>query len=467
MPRAGEEPLLRSLPPDGVSSSAGAPPPPGCCSTRLALMLAVCTGIMSQTALRSVPNLVMNGEDGMAQEFGWQNAERGMVLSAFGWGYTLMQLPGGVISQLLGPRLTMFCFALLSSAAGLALPYGARLTFTVPLALNFVIGMGQAPMFPVLNGLLANWLRQSEMARGNSLMMAAWNLGQVIQFLVSPLLLSVAGWPSAWYVYAGVGGAWCLLWLRTAADTPESHPRISQRELDWINEVGVRRGSWLEASWSTMGKSIEPIDGSDFSCRVFCRILCQPPVAVLSLCSALDGLGGAFANWLPQYYVTQLKFDLQDSGVMTAVPMVVAIGSAILGGLVADAVLARGASLSRVRRWFNFVPTLLMAVCTLLLARVKDPTLVVAIMATQNFLLGFKQAGIGPVAMELSRKYAAVVMALSNTAQNLCYYALGNNLIGLLLDHGKCPSDDRDERSPGEEAACTAAWEQLVRDIDY
>ena len=110
--RAAEEVLLPRLPPDGVGSShaaaAAAPPPPGCCSTRLVLMLAVCSGIMCQTALRSVPNLVMNGEHGMSSEFGWKNAERGMVLSAFGWGYTLMQLPGGVISQLLGPRLTMF-----------------------------------------------------------------------------------------------------------------------------------------------------------------------------------------------------------------------------------------------------------------------------------------------------------------------------------------------------------------------
>ena len=67
---------------------------------------------------------------------------------------------------------------------------------------------------------------------------------------------------------------------------------------------------------------------------------------------------------------------------------------------------------------------------------------------TRNFVLqtmdfaGFKQAGIGPVTMELSRKYAAVVMGTYNTAQNLCYYALANNLIGIFLDYGMCPSDD-------------------------
>ena len=110
----------------------------------------------------------------------------------------------------------------------------------------------------------------------------------MIQFLLSPVLLSVAGWPFCWYLYAGLGGAWCLFWLRAAADTPKDHPRISQRELDWINDIGVRRGSWLEAnnkSWwpgaslewslgsSIYRSSIEPIDSSDFSCRIFCRIV--------------------------------------------------------------------------------------------------------------------------------------------------------------------------------------------------
>ena len=63
-----------------------------------------------------------------------------------------------------------------------------------------------------------------------------------------------------------------------------------------------------------------------------------------------------------------------------------------------------GVALSRVRRWFNLVPTLVMGACTLLLVWARQPLVVVAIMAIQNLAFGFKQAGIGPVTMELSRK---------------------------------------------------------------
>jgi len=134
-----------------------APPPRTCCTVRAILLFSCSLGIMTQTALRSVPNLVMNGENGMANDFGWLNAERGMVLGAFGWGYTSTQLPGGVISQILGPRLTMFWFVLIGSLAGLLVPRGAQLTFAVPLALNFVIGMAQVRNGPSLGLNLVRW----------------------------------------------------------------------------------------------------------------------------------------------------------------------------------------------------------------------------------------------------------------------------------------------------------------------
>ena len=43
--------------------------------------------------------------------------------------------------------------------------------------------------------------------------------------------------------------------------------------------------------------------------------------------------------------------------------------------------------------------------------------------------------------------------------QNLTYYALANNAIGLVLDRGSCPSDDlADPVTPEEQATCTLAW---------
>ena len=489
MPR-GVEVSASLLEAGRADSDSGDPPPPRC-GVRALLLAAICAGVMTQTALRSVPNLVMNGESGMANEFNWDNAERGAILAAFGWGYTLTQIPGGAMSQVLGPRLTLFYCVVLGSLAGLGVPEGSRLSFIVPLALNFIIGMAQGPVFPVLNGMLAKWLRPDEMARGNALMGSAWNMGQVIQYLLSPLLLLFHSWPLTYYFYASLGLVWCFWWLRAAADAPEEHPRITSAELGYIRGAGNRRGSLQEKpqlqKGGGAGSGAGGGGGTEFSAALFGRICCQKPVLVVSLCAALDGLGGAYANWLPQYYNTQLHYDLQSTGIMVALPMVIAIFSMVLGGLAADAVLARGYALTRVRRWFNLVPTLIIAGCTLSLVVVRDPTAVVAIMSFSNFANGFKAAGIGPVTMELScvpsarfaqirsllslldfrglaarRKYAAAIMGCYNCAANITYYALANNLIGWWLDVGRCPSDDLGEEPlPEDVERCDWAWRWL------
>ena len=440
---AGSNSLLHGQPRRGsnVSSDAGsaqrvdhAP----FCGTRAWLLAACAFGIATQTSLRSVPNLVMNGETGMANEFGWSNTQRGEILAAFGWGYTLTQIPGGLVSQVVGPKRTLLVAVVVGSVAGLLIPFGSRLSFIVPLALNFIIGMAQGPLFPVLCGLLARWMRPSEMARANAMMGAAWNMGQVIQYLLSPILLKLAGWPLAYYFFAGSGIVWTAWWHVVAADAPEVHPRITAPELSWIQTdpisivSGNTRSKPHDPSTSLKAELLGQQEMQDamernlskkpnvagepaeFNAAIFARICCQGPVIVVSFCSMLDGLANSYANWLPQYYSQQLDYDLESTGIMVALPMLIGVVSSVLGGLAADAVLARGYAVSSVRRWFNFIPSLLIACCTLSLVWITDAATVVGLMMTANFLMGFKNAGIGPVTMELSRAYAAVGHQINN-----------------------------------------------------
>ena len=52
-----------------------------------------------------------------------------------------------------------------------------------------------------------------------------------------------------------------------------------------------------------------------------------------------------------RYYSQQLDYDLESTGIMIALPMLIGVISAALGGLVADAVLSRGYAVSSVRRY--------------------------------------------------------------------------------------------------------------------
>ena len=285
--------------------------PPRSCGTRTMLVGTLVFGIFCQTALRSVPSFVFNGADGMAAELGYSNTQRGAILSAFGWAYTVMQIPAGFMSQTFGPKKTLLGLVTLGFVAGLVTPFVAdRASFIGPLVLNAVIGVSQGGTFPISNGILATWLSVDELGTGNGLLGAFWHLGQVFQFLLSPLLLRIQiqdwrpGWRLAWYFYGGFGLIWSILWWWVASDSPRTHPRITPAEVEEIEArqsralQKPRRRQFSEAENTRAAEAAAK--PSQFDLRLFCRICRQPTVIAMSICAMLDGAAGAYANWMPQ-----------------------------------------------------------------------------------------------------------------------------------------------------------------------
>ena len=75
--------------------------------------------------------------------------EKGIILSMWGWGYTLTQMPGGTLTQRIGGKKTWLMAFTLSSVTSTLIPtagyIGGVAAITV---LNFMSGMGQAPAPP-------------------------------------------------------------------------------------------------------------------------------------------------------------------------------------------------------------------------------------------------------------------------------------------------------------------------------
>lgn len=455
------------------------------CGVRASVIWTLFICVATQTALRSVPSLVFNDEYGMAAELNYTNTHRGAILSGFGWAYTAAQIPGGYMSQVIGPKKTLGLSVALGATAGILMPTGASFSPVLgPLVLNAVIGLSQGPVFPVVKGVMAKWLRPEEMARGNAFVVSAsWNGGQVLQFLLSPRLLKSrgfkvplgssrhiqipGGWRLAWYVYSPLGLLWCFLWMRVGADSPRLHPRVRPETLEFLERGRVTAAAATEKGATKSGSESE----SGFGLKVMWRVCQARPVYLSTLCLALDGAGQAYANWLPQYYSTQLDYNIVDTGLVVALPLFVGMTSSLLGGVLADAILARGVSVTTVRRCFNLVPTLLMVGCTLgMTLRVaegtsrRDQLVAVGLQITISGLNGFKQAGISPVAMDISTKYAAAIVGVMNCGSNFTYYALANNAIGWWLDRGRCQSTvgpDPPPISPEDEVTCRMAWSWL------
>jgi len=100
-------------------------------------------------------NMSIAGENMMA-DLGLSKIQLGMVFSAFAWGYAIFQFPGGIFGDKVGSRRALTIIAIfwgiLTLATGLVpgtTLASTAVILTTLIGLRFLMGVVQAPLFPV------------------------------------------------------------------------------------------------------------------------------------------------------------------------------------------------------------------------------------------------------------------------------------------------------------------------------
>lgn len=93
-----------------------------------------------QSDKSNMSNGVMDDHNG---RFDWDEKTQGKLLSAFYYGYIIMNLPGGVLSQNFGGKHTMGFGILFTAILTLMTPYVAYMGSTSLFVLRFIEGLGE------------------------------------------------------------------------------------------------------------------------------------------------------------------------------------------------------------------------------------------------------------------------------------------------------------------------------------
>ena len=174
----------------------------------------------------------------MLRELGWNEAQFGVIFSAFLWGYMTIQLPGGYLTDRFGGRLIPW-LCLGWSVATLLTPLGAA-GFPLMLTLRYFVGGFEAPIVPAMSAANAAWVPRHELARAQTVIPAALNGGIMIGYPLVTAITLKFGWPWVFYLCGGIGIAWAFLWLWLAASRPEEHPTVTPEELAYIQAERVK-----------------------------------------------------------------------------------------------------------------------------------------------------------------------------------------------------------------------------------
>ena len=177
----------------------------------------------------------------MMRELGLDQMTLGWLLTAFLAGYTVFQIPGGVLGEYWGPRTTLTWMGAASLLATVATAITPRLAsgaavLAILVAARLLLGAAQGGLFPVATGSIKNWLprRNWGFAQG-FLITGAW-LGSAITPPIVSALLTHIGWREALAAVCIPSMLSLAWWQYDARDRPAQHPAVSTAELAELSE---------------------------------------------------------------------------------------------------------------------------------------------------------------------------------------------------------------------------------------
>jgi len=333
----------------------------------------------------------------MMAALGWDEGHFGVIFSAFLAGYTLLQLPGGIIADR-WDACKVIALACIGFSVFTALTPVGGLAFGLMLAIRFCVGMFESVTFPAYASLNSRWIPRHEYSRAQTASLSGSYLGQALSYPFTTWLVVTFSWQITFYVNALIGGLWLLIWLAFATNTPAAHPKISAMELREIEANLPPRSSSPLSPWS---------------------VLKEPQVLLLAL-SYLCLIYGLWMIilWLPTYMVKARGFSMQQMGWIGMIPTFTSFLGLTSGGVLSDMLLRRGFS-TRFARAQG--PALCIAVgVPFLVAAVLVPWGSVSIACFALYLLLLNVAGGGYWAMplELSPQRVGAIAGVMNCAGN-------------------------------------------------
>ncbi|MEP7177122.1 MAG: MFS transporter [Gemmatimonadales bacterium] len=261
----------------------------------------------------------------MAADLGLSPVQLGVVLGGFAWGYALFQFPGGLLGDLMGARravaLLAVAWGVLNLLVGL-LPGKATASVAALLAgllvLRFLMGVVQAPFFPVTGGgMTGDWFPVSGWGLPGSMQNAGLTFGSAAAGPLIAWLTAEYGWRQSFVLTAPVGFILAAAWWWYARDLPSQHPAVNRAERELIDAGRPPATPPEPGAWRA--------------------VLRDPQIRLLTIGYACSNyVFYFFFNWLFIYLIDSRGFRLLEGGFYAAVPWISGAFGAVLGGWVCD-----------------------------------------------------------------------------------------------------------------------------------
>lgn len=414
----------------------------GYISRRVEMMLLLCSGIVIVYTLRV--NMSVAAQS-MRDELSWSETQRGLVLSAFYWGYTGGQMFGSYLTSVVGGKVIFGLSVFIPSLITLFVPLAANHSVSTLLFIRCLIGFFESATFPAVFYFFPIWVPEKEKTKLIPLATSGMFIGEIIGFSLSGVLIessitfssssTVVGWPLVFYVFGFAGLIWFPFWLYFAYESPLSHPYISLEEKQII-EGGTNYSQFRERESASvlidMKEELLPKEkptNQEFFDAPWREFFTRKEALTLLVSSFVYGwINFTLLSELPAYLNDQLGFGISSSGILCIIPYGALFIFTIGFGNLFDYFQQKDVlSTNQVRQSAMFISYGLTSVFLILCGYMNNQSLAYFFVIMTQVTFGANQSGLGCAYLDIAPRYSSVYNSLGNTIGS------GAGIIGPLI----------------------------------
>ena len=374
-------------------------------TTRVRWLLIFWMFVVSAVAYVDRVNISIAGQS-IAYEFHLSNVQLGWVFSSFIMGYALLQAPGGWLADRVGPRLVLtlgvIWWGVFTSMITFLSPAIGGLV-VVLIVLRFLLGVGEAVVYPASNCVVAAWIPSNERGIANGLIFSGVGFGAGVTPPLITYFMIHYGWRASFWASATLGLLAGAAWYFIARDKPEQHPWVSAEEAALIR-AGLPR---------------EEPDKSGHGKLPWSAILSNYDLLAVTFSYFCYGYAAyIFFSWFFIYLSTVRGLNLRESSYYTMLPfLAMALGS-LTGGWFSD-LLTRKFGERAGRCYFAAVATALSALFIALGTQVESAQVASFVLAGGAGALYLAQSSFWSVSADIGKSSAGSVSGVMNMGGQL------------------------------------------------
>jgi len=340
----------------------------------------------------------------IADSYHLTDIQLGKIFSALVAGYALFQTVGGYLADRFGPRRVLTAGVLwwgIFTALTALVPAGVANALLWFVAVRFLLGAGEAVIYPAGNQFVAHWIPVSERGIANGWIFAGVGAGAGLTPPLITYVMTHYGWRTSFWVCALIGVLVGAVWYLAARDKPSDHPGVSPAELQTI-QSGLTLASSADSPRMPWGRVLTSREVWAVTVSYFCY----------------GYVAWIFFSWFYRYLAKVRGLDLKSSAFYSMLPFLAMLVCCLAGGSLNDALTKRISP----RTGRCFVAAVAMAIAGCFIAygsQVHSTRLASIVLAGGAGALYLSQSSFWSITADIAGRCAGTVSGVMNMGGQL------------------------------------------------